>query len=143
MSATLEDLSWDHTTVLTGEAEKAVADLRDQVDGEIVVYGSGQLASTLLAHDLVDELRLTLYPRSPVATSGCSATARRPGDSSRPASSAGASSFSPTARPIARIKLHVPPAYDLPLETYDRRNTTAPPAAQGAEWGGRLEGHGL
>src|SRR3954467_15531936 len=61
VSATLDDLSWDHSSVLTGDAEKAVAGLKEQVTGEIVVYASGQLVSTLMAHDLVDELRVTVY----------------------------------------------------------------------------------
>ncbi len=62
VSATLDDLSWDHTTVLTGDAEKSVAELKKQVTGEIVVYGSGELVQTLMAHELVDELRVTVFP---------------------------------------------------------------------------------
>ena len=62
VSATLDDLSWDHTSVLSGDAEKSVTQLKEQVAGEIVVYGSGELVQTLLAHDLVDELRVTVFP---------------------------------------------------------------------------------
>jgi dihydrofolate reductase len=62
VSSTLDDLSWDHTSVLTGDPERAVAELKEQVDGEIVVYASGALVQALLAHDLVDELRVTVYP---------------------------------------------------------------------------------
>jgi dihydrofolate reductase len=39
-----------------------VSKLKQQVNGDIVVYGSGQLAHTLMEHDLVDELRLIIYP---------------------------------------------------------------------------------
>ena len=40
----------------------AVANLREQIDGDIVVHGSRQLAQTLLEHDLVDEIRLMVFP---------------------------------------------------------------------------------
>lgn len=62
VSATLDDLSWDTSSVLTGDAEKSVAELKEQVSGEIVVYGSGDLVQTLMGHGLVDELRVTVYP---------------------------------------------------------------------------------
>jgi dihydrofolate reductase len=62
VSSTLDQPSWTNTSVLTGEAEKAVAELKEQIDGEIVVYGSGALVQTLVAHDLVDELRLMVFP---------------------------------------------------------------------------------
>jgi dihydrofolate reductase len=61
-SSALEDSSWGNTTVLTGDAIGAVSDLKRQVNGDIVVYGSGQLAHTLIEHDLVDEVRLITYP---------------------------------------------------------------------------------
>jgi dihydrofolate reductase len=62
VSATLQDLPWDNTTVLTGDAVKSVSALKHEVNGEIVVYGSGRLVHTLLEHDLVDELRLMVFP---------------------------------------------------------------------------------
>jgi len=40
----------------------AVSKLRQELEGEIIVYGSFQLMRTLLEHDLVDELRLMIYP---------------------------------------------------------------------------------
>ena len=39
-----------------------VSKLKQELDGDIVVYGSIQLAHTLMEHDLVDELRLTIHP---------------------------------------------------------------------------------
>jgi dihydrofolate reductase len=51
---------WGETTVLNGIEE--VAKLKEEVSGEIVVYGSGQLAHALIEHDLADELRLMTYP---------------------------------------------------------------------------------
>ena len=62
VSATLHDPGWGTTTVLTGDVADAVAPLRRLVDGDIVVYASARLVRTLLAHYLVDELRLTVVP---------------------------------------------------------------------------------
>jgi dihydrofolate reductase len=56
------DAQWKNSTVLTGEVAREVATLKRELDGEIVVYASGQLVRTLLAHNLVDELRLMVYP---------------------------------------------------------------------------------
>jgi dihydrofolate reductase len=62
VSSTLEDPDWNNSTVLKGDAVDAVAELKQELDGEIVVLGSPQLARTLIEHDLVDELRLMVYP---------------------------------------------------------------------------------
>jgi dihydrofolate reductase len=61
-SSTLTDPEWTNTTVLSGDVPDEVAKLREQYDGEIVVHGSRQLAQTLLENDLVDELRLMVFP---------------------------------------------------------------------------------
>jgi dihydrofolate reductase len=62
VSATLEDPEWNNTTVLNGDVVAEVSKLRQELDGEIVVPASYQLARTLLEHDLVDELRLVVFP---------------------------------------------------------------------------------
>lgn len=62
ISATLGDPGWDNTTVLTGDALDEVSKLKHKLDGDIVVYGSGQLAQALIGHDLADEVRLMLFP---------------------------------------------------------------------------------
>jgi dihydrofolate reductase len=62
VSSTLEDPDWNNSTVLKGEVVKEVSKLKQELDGEIVVYGSIQLVRTLIEHDLVDELRLMIYP---------------------------------------------------------------------------------
>jgi dihydrofolate reductase len=62
VSSTLEDPEWNNTTVLKGDAVKEVSKLRQELDGEIVVAGSIRLVRTLMEHDLVDELRLLVYP---------------------------------------------------------------------------------
>jgi dihydrofolate reductase len=61
-SAALDGPAWSNSTALTGDVVQAVARLKDEVNGEIVVYGSGRLVHTLVEHDLVDELRLMTYP---------------------------------------------------------------------------------
>ena len=61
-SSALEGPEWINSTVLTGDVVEEVSKLKHQVDGDIVVYGSGRLAHTLIEHDLVDELRLITYP---------------------------------------------------------------------------------
>jgi dihydrofolate reductase len=62
VSATLRNAQWNNSTVLTGDVIDAVAALKWQLAGEIVIYSSGRLAQALLEHDLVDELRLMIYP---------------------------------------------------------------------------------
>jgi len=62
VSSTLEPARWSNATVLDGDAVEAVTRLKRQVDGEIAVYASYQLVRTLIEHDLVDELRLIVFP---------------------------------------------------------------------------------
>jgi dihydrofolate reductase len=62
VSSTLEDPDWNNSTVLKGDAVEEVSKLKQELNGEIVVLGSPQLARTLIEHDLVDELRLMIYP---------------------------------------------------------------------------------
>jgi dihydrofolate reductase len=62
ISATLQDPRWTNVTVLTGGVVDEVTRLKQEVDGDIVVYASYQLARTLIEHDLVDELRLFVFP---------------------------------------------------------------------------------
>jgi dihydrofolate reductase len=62
VSSTLEDPDWNNTTVLRGDVVDAVSKLTQEIDGEIVVAASFQLWHTLMQHDLVDELRLMIYP---------------------------------------------------------------------------------
>lgn len=62
VSSTLANPEWNNTTVLGGDVVDEVTKLKDSVDGEIRVYASSQLVRTLLEQDLVDELRLTVFP---------------------------------------------------------------------------------
>jgi dihydrofolate reductase len=62
VSSSLQDPKWNNATVLKGEVVGDVSRLRRELDGEIVVYASRQLVSTLMEHDLVDELRLVVFP---------------------------------------------------------------------------------
>jgi dihydrofolate reductase len=62
VSSTLEDPVWINSTVLKGDVVSEVSKLKQQFDGEIVCYASRQLVRTLLEHDLVDEVRLVVYP---------------------------------------------------------------------------------
>jgi dihydrofolate reductase len=62
VSSTLKDPTWTNTTVLDGDVVEAVTKLKQELDGEIVVHGSAQLTQTLLEADLVDELRLMVFP---------------------------------------------------------------------------------
>jgi dihydrofolate reductase len=62
VSSTLEDPDWNNSTVLKGDVLNEVSKLKQELNGEIVVLASFQLVRTLLEHDLVDELRLKIYP---------------------------------------------------------------------------------
>ena len=61
-STTLEDPVWQNTTVLRGETTAAVARLKENIDGDILVYASYQLGQVLIENDLVDEFRLFVFP---------------------------------------------------------------------------------
>jgi len=62
VSSTLEDPEWNNTTVLNGDVVTEVAKLKQELDGEIVIPASYRLGRTLIEHDLVDELRLVVFP---------------------------------------------------------------------------------
>jgi dihydrofolate reductase len=62
VSSTLVDPEWTNTTVLSGDVVEEAAKLRQELDGEAVVHGSARLVQTLVEHDLVDELRLMMFP---------------------------------------------------------------------------------
>jgi dihydrofolate reductase len=62
VSSTLRDPQWNNSTVLRGDLGEAVAKLRQQHDGDVVVHGSAQLVRALFADDLVNELRLMVFP---------------------------------------------------------------------------------
>jgi dihydrofolate reductase len=62
VSSTLKDPEWKNTTVLDGDLEQAVSKLRESHDGDVVVHGSARLVRWLLERDLIDELRLMVFP---------------------------------------------------------------------------------
>jgi dihydrofolate reductase len=62
VSSTLAEPEWNNTTVLKGDVAEEVGKLRQEQDGDVVVHGSARLVQALLEHDLVDELRLMVYP---------------------------------------------------------------------------------
>jgi dihydrofolate reductase len=62
VSTTLADPEWQNTTVIAENVPEELAQLKDRTEGVILVAGSGTLVRTLLEHDLVDELRLMVFP---------------------------------------------------------------------------------
>jgi dihydrofolate reductase len=62
VSSTIDAPRWSNATLLKGDVVDEVSKLQQELDGEIVVYASYQLARTLIEHDLVDELRLVVLP---------------------------------------------------------------------------------
>jgi len=63
VSSTLgDDPGWTNSTVIGGDVVATISELRAGPGGDIVVHGSARLAQTLLEHDLVDELRLMVFP---------------------------------------------------------------------------------
>jgi dihydrofolate reductase len=63
VSSTLENPTWTNSTVINGEdLADAVARLKDEHSGDVVVHGSVQLTQALIEQDLVDELRLMVFP---------------------------------------------------------------------------------
>jgi dihydrofolate reductase len=62
VSSTLEDPEWNNSTVLKGDVAEQVSKLKQEHDGDIYVHGSPKLVEALVEHDLVDELRLMVFP---------------------------------------------------------------------------------
>ena len=62
VSSTLTDPGWQGTTVISGDVAGEIEQLKGRINGSILVAGSGTLVGTLLAEDLVDELRLMVFP---------------------------------------------------------------------------------
>jgi dihydrofolate reductase len=62
VSTTLDEPGWNNSTVLKGDPVEEISKLQQGSGGDIVVHGSAQLVQTLLEHDLVDELRLMVFP---------------------------------------------------------------------------------
>jgi dihydrofolate reductase len=62
VSSTLKEASWNNSTILRGDIADEIAKLHREIDGVILVAGSAQLVQALLERDLVDELRLMVFP---------------------------------------------------------------------------------
>jgi dihydrofolate reductase len=62
VSSTLQEPAWSNSTVVKGDVVNEVSTLKQKLVGDIVVYANSRLVHTLIEHDLVDELRLVIYP---------------------------------------------------------------------------------
>ena len=62
VSTTLTEPEWQNTTVISSDVAERISRLKEETDGTVLVAGSGTLVETLLGADLVDELRLMVFP---------------------------------------------------------------------------------
>ena len=62
VSSTLREADWENSTILSGDFVEEIEKLKREVDGVVLVAGSCQLVQGLIEHDLVDELRLMVFP---------------------------------------------------------------------------------
>ncbi len=62
VSSSLKVPKWSNATVICGDVVSEISELKRQISGEILVYASYRLVHTLIEHDLVDELRLVIFP---------------------------------------------------------------------------------
>jgi dihydrofolate reductase len=62
VSSTIDHPGWNNSTVLKGDVLDEVSKLKQQLDGDIIVPASFQLVRMLMEHDMVDELRLKIFP---------------------------------------------------------------------------------
>jgi dihydrofolate reductase len=61
-SSTLGDLEWENSNLIEGDVPEAVRELKQQTGRDLVVYGSHELITSLMEHDLIDEYQLWVYP---------------------------------------------------------------------------------
>jgi dihydrofolate reductase len=61
-SSTLESADWNNSTLIRDDVVTAVKDIKEQGDGDLMMYGYGRLSQTLLEHHLVDEIRFSIHP---------------------------------------------------------------------------------
>ena len=61
-SRSLRKVEWRNSSLLEGDVPEAVAGLKERAGGDIAVLGSGELVQTLIAHDLVDEYSIAVFP---------------------------------------------------------------------------------
>ena len=62
VSKTLDDVAWNNSTLIKGDPVKEVIKLKGKAGRELQIHGSGNLAQTLIQHDLIDEYRLWFHP---------------------------------------------------------------------------------
>lgn len=62
VSSTLKKAEWNNSTILRGDVVKEISSLRKALAGNIVVHGSARLVQTLIEYNLIDELRLMVFP---------------------------------------------------------------------------------
>ena len=62
VSTTLQHPTWNNTTVVSGDVVAEIAGIKDATEGDIVQYGFGDVTRLLLAHGLLDELKVWLHP---------------------------------------------------------------------------------
>jgi dihydrofolate reductase len=62
VSSTLKEPKWSNSTLLKGDVVKEVSKLKEEINGDILIYASYQLVRTLMDHGLVDEFRLVIFP---------------------------------------------------------------------------------
>ena len=62
VTSTLDQARWGNAVIVKGDVVQEISKLRRVIAGDLVVYGSGRLCRTLLENDLVDELRLFIFP---------------------------------------------------------------------------------
>ena len=63
VSTTLDEpLAWQNSTLIKDDVPNRLAKLKEQPGGDLLVFGSGGLAQTLMEHDLIDEYRLMIHP---------------------------------------------------------------------------------
>jgi dihydrofolate reductase len=62
VSSTLRDPEWTNSAVLSGDLVDEITKLKNEQNGDVVVHGSAQLVQSLIENDLVDELRLMVFP---------------------------------------------------------------------------------